>query len=86
MGLNLPPGGSQNLGSLNFGEPLGWQVSRSYPMSFEWVLPSGLGKGLSVYSEPNNQLLNNQLFDVNSYDPGPTPRKGLAQVERFIAG
>lgn len=28
------PGGSHNFGSLNFREPMGWQVSRSYPMSF----------------------------------------------------
>ena len=33
-GTQFTPGGSQNFGSLNFGEPVGWQVSRSYPMSF----------------------------------------------------
>ena len=33
-GTQFTPGGSHNFGSLNFREPMGWQVSRSYPMSF----------------------------------------------------
>ena len=33
-GTQFTPGGSQNFGSLNFREPMGWLVSRSYPMSF----------------------------------------------------
>ena len=33
-GTQFTPGGSHNFGSLNFREPMGWQVSRSYPMGF----------------------------------------------------
>ena len=33
-GTQFTPGGSQNFGSLTFRGPMGWQVSRSYPMSF----------------------------------------------------